>query len=121
VTAEQKPALPELFSVELRYARHPCFTGTRVPVQTLLNYIEEGDTLDNFLRTFPPSRGKQAIQFLELAKANSSSAILLDDALTPRLRQAFPDHEVADRRPKPNGARSRTPSWSPKPRAGATF
>jgi hypothetical protein len=27
----------------------PCFTGTRVPVQTLLDYLEDGDTLDNFL------------------------------------------------------------------------
>jgi len=52
----------------------PCFTGTRVPVQTLLDYIEEGDTLDNFLRDFPTVTREQAIQFLELAKANSSSA-----------------------------------------------
>ena len=28
------------------------FTGTRVPVQTLLDYLEEGDTLDHFLGTF---------------------------------------------------------------------
>ena len=47
----------------------PCFTGTRVPVQTLLDYIEEGDTLDNFLRDFPTVTRVQAIQFLELAKA----------------------------------------------------
>ena len=31
----------------------PCFTGTRVPVQTLLDYIEEGDTIDAFLADFP--------------------------------------------------------------------
>jgi uncharacterized protein (DUF433 family) len=47
----------------------PCFTGTRVPVQTLLDYIEEGDTLDNFLRDFSTVTREQAIQFLELAKA----------------------------------------------------
>jgi len=46
----------------------PCFTGTRVPVQTLLDYIEEGDTLDSFLRDFPVVNHDQAVRFLELAK-----------------------------------------------------
>jgi uncharacterized protein (DUF433 family) len=46
----------------------PCFTGTRVPVQTLLDYIEDGDTLDNFLRDFEGVKREQAIRFLELAK-----------------------------------------------------
>jgi len=46
----------------------PCFTGTRVPVQTLLDYIEDGDTLDRFLRDFISVKRPQAILFLELAK-----------------------------------------------------
>ncbi len=46
----------------------PCFTGTRVPVQTLLDYIGEGDTLDNFLRDFITVKREQAISFLEMAK-----------------------------------------------------
>lgn len=46
----------------------PCFTGTRVPVQTLLDYIESGDTLDSFVRDFVSVRREQAILFLELAK-----------------------------------------------------
>lgn len=46
----------------------PCFTGTRVPVQTLLDYIEDGDTLDSFLRDFVTVRREQAVLFLELAK-----------------------------------------------------
>jgi uncharacterized protein (DUF433 family) len=46
----------------------PCFTGTRVPVQTLLDYIEEGDTLDSFLKDFTTVTRDQAIRFLELAK-----------------------------------------------------
>jgi uncharacterized protein (DUF433 family) len=45
-----------------------CFTGTRVPVQTLLDYIEEGDTLGSFLTDFPTVTRQQAIEFLELAK-----------------------------------------------------
>jgi uncharacterized protein (DUF433 family) len=39
-----------------------------VPVQTLLDDIEEGDTLDNFLRDFSTVKREQAILFLELAK-----------------------------------------------------
>jgi uncharacterized protein (DUF433 family) len=46
----------------------PCFTGTRVPVQTLLDYIEEGDTLNSFLKDFSTVKRDQAIQFFELAK-----------------------------------------------------
>jgi uncharacterized protein (DUF433 family) len=70
VTAEQKASLAGVVSVtpEIMHGT-PCFTGTRVPVQTLLDYIEEGDTLDNFLRDFSTVTREQAIEFLELAKA----------------------------------------------------
>jgi len=43
----------------------PVFTGTRVPVQTLLDYIEAGDTIDDFLEGFPTVTRKQVIAFLE--------------------------------------------------------
>ena len=46
----------------------PVFTGTRVPVQHLLDYIEGGDTLDDFLEGFPTVSREQAIAFLEMAK-----------------------------------------------------
>lgn len=46
----------------------PVFTGTRVPVQTLLDYLEVGDTLDEFLDGFPGVSREQGIAFLELAK-----------------------------------------------------
>ncbi len=46
----------------------PVFTGTRVPVQTLLDYLEGDDTLDEFLDGFPGVSREQAIAFLELAK-----------------------------------------------------
>ena len=45
----------------------PVFRGTRVPVQTLLDHLEAGDSLDTFLADFPTVRREQAIQFLELA------------------------------------------------------
>ncbi len=44
------------------------FAGTRVPIQTLLDYLEEGDSLDEFLEDFPTVSREHAIQVLELAK-----------------------------------------------------
>ncbi len=42
----------------------PVFPGTRVPVQTLLDYIEAGDTIDEFLRGFPTVTREQVVTFL---------------------------------------------------------
>ena len=44
------------------------FDGTRVPVQTLLDHIEAGDTIDDFLAGFPSVTREQVIAFLEEAK-----------------------------------------------------
>lgn len=46
----------------------PVFVGTRVPVQALFDYLEAGDTLDEFLRQFPSARRDQAIEALEIAR-----------------------------------------------------
>ena len=43
----------------------PCFAGTRVPIKTLFDYVEGGDTLDMFIEQFPSVRREQAIQLLE--------------------------------------------------------
>ncbi len=51
-----------------RMSGAPCFTGTRVPVQSLLDHIEGGSTLDDFLAGFPSVKRDQAIAFLELGK-----------------------------------------------------
>ena len=45
----------------------PVFVGTRVPVQALLDYLEEGDTIDSFLDAFPTVSREQVIAFLEQA------------------------------------------------------
>ena len=47
----------------------PVFAGTRVPVQTLLDYLEGGKTLDEFLDDFPTVTRKAAVAALEQAKA----------------------------------------------------
>ena len=46
----------------------PVFVGTRVPVKTLLDYLEAGDALDVFLHHFPSVSRAQAVAALELAK-----------------------------------------------------
>jgi uncharacterized protein (DUF433 family) len=46
----------------------PVFAGTRVPVQTLLDYLEAGETIDDFLTGFPSVKREQVIAFLEDAK-----------------------------------------------------
>ena len=44
------------------------FHGTRVPVQTLLDYLEAGESIDDFLEGFPSVTRAQVIAFLEEAK-----------------------------------------------------
>ena len=46
----------------------PVFRGTRVPVQTLLDYLEAGDTINEFLDGFPSVTRAQVVTFLEQAK-----------------------------------------------------
>ncbi len=46
----------------------PVFAGTRVPVQTLFDYLEEGDNLDEFLDDFPAVSKEHAIKVLEKMK-----------------------------------------------------
>lgn len=44
------------------------FSGTRVPVQTLLDYLEAGESIDDFLEGFPSVTRNQVVAFLEEAK-----------------------------------------------------
>jgi uncharacterized protein (DUF433 family) len=46
----------------------PVFVGTRVPVRSLFDYLEAGDTLDEFLRQFPSVHREQAVEALEFAR-----------------------------------------------------
>lgn len=51
-----------------RLGGQPVFAGTRVPVQTLFDFIEDGAPLDEFLRGFPNVTREHAIAVLEFAK-----------------------------------------------------
>jgi uncharacterized protein (DUF433 family) len=57
----------------------PVFVGTRVPFQALLDYLEGGDSLDEFLADFPSVTREQAVTALEQAKE-----ALLATACPPR-------------------------------------
>ena len=46
----------------------PVFQGTRVPVKTLIDYLEAGDRLDDFLRDYPSVTKRHVLQVLELLK-----------------------------------------------------
>lgn len=46
----------------------PVFYGTRVPVKNLFDYLEAGDSLDQFLHSFPSVAREQAVAALELAR-----------------------------------------------------
>jgi uncharacterized protein (DUF433 family) len=69
MTAEQKVKLGEVIWIDPeRVSGTPCFKGTRVPVQNLLDYIEGGSTIDEFFQDYPSVTRDQVIQFLELAR-----------------------------------------------------
>ena len=72
----------------------PVFSGTRVPVRTLLDYLEAGQPLDEFLDDFPSVRKEQATQLLELLKqallSHTWMKILLDECLPRQLRRDLP-------------------------------
>jgi uncharacterized protein (DUF433 family) len=53
----------------------PVFTGTRVPVQTLLHYLEAGESIEDFLDGFPTVKREQVIAFLEEAKDRVLAAV----------------------------------------------
>jgi uncharacterized protein (DUF433 family) len=46
----------------------PCFAGTRVPIQSLIDYLEGGDSIEDFLEGFPIVSREQVIAFFEEAK-----------------------------------------------------
>ena len=69
MTAEQKNALAEIVTIDKEVMHGtPCFTGTRVPVQTLIDFLETGDSIDDFLATYPYIPRQQVIAFLELSR-----------------------------------------------------
>ena len=53
----------------------PCFAGTRVPIQNLIDYLEGGDSIEDFLEGFPTVSREQVVAFLEEAKDRVLAAV----------------------------------------------
>jgi uncharacterized protein (DUF433 family) len=58
---------PAILSVPDIMGGTPCFAGTRVPFQTLLDFLEAGDPLDEFLENFPSVTREMAVAALQQA------------------------------------------------------
>jgi uncharacterized protein (DUF433 family) len=68
VSEEQRARLRKVLWIDPdRMSGAPCFAGTRVPVQMLLDHLKHGDTIDDFLEGAPSVSREQAELFLELA------------------------------------------------------
>ena len=50
----------------------PVFAGSRVPLHTLVEYLQAGDTIDDFLEGFPTVARWQVLAFLEAAELNAN-------------------------------------------------
>lgn len=57
----------------------PCFSGTRVPVQNLFDYLEGGDDIDQFLDDFPSVTREAALSVLEMAKKTLTNKKMLHE------------------------------------------
>ena len=67
--AEQKSALADVLTIDKEILHGtPCFAGTRVPVQTLINFLETGETIDDFLAVYPSIPKQHVFSFLELSR-----------------------------------------------------
>ena len=99
MTAEQKQSLAEVVAIDPEVMHGtPCFTGTRVPVQTLIDFLETGESIDEFLAVYPYIPRQQILSFLELSRDITidqiTCASVLDACVDPRVIEAFPGHEV---------------------------
>lgn len=54
----------------------PCFAGTRVPIKSLFDYLEGGETIEEFLRQFPSVRREQVMGLLESARQRTEAEAL---------------------------------------------
>jgi|GEM_PF-1280682 len=87
----------DLIEVDLeKMSGTPCFTGTRVPVNHLFDYLEAGDSLVEFLNDFRPLLANKLLVFLNSCERESSlnMKLLLDECVPKRLRNDFTGHEV---------------------------
>jgi uncharacterized protein (DUF433 family) len=70
VTADQKNRLDGAVWVSpQRMSGTPCFRGTRVPVQSLIDFLEGGETIDQFITLYPSITREQVLAVLDFANS----------------------------------------------------
>ena len=70
VNADQKSRLDEAIWVSpRRLSGTPCFRGSRVPVQSLIDLLENGETIDQFLILYPSITREQVLAVLDVANS----------------------------------------------------
>jgi len=70
VTSDQKILLDEAIWVNpQRMSGAPCFRGTRVPIQSLIDFLEDGETIDEFIKLYPSISRHQVIAVLDFANS----------------------------------------------------
>jgi len=57
----------------------PVFSGTRVPIKSLFDYLEGGDTLEEFLENFPTVKKELAVEVLQIAEKLATSEKILNE------------------------------------------
>ena len=69
MTADQRAALEAVISIDKEVMHGtPCFKSTRVPVQTLIDFLETGESIDAFLAAYPYVPRQNVVAFLDLSK-----------------------------------------------------
>jgi uncharacterized protein (DUF433 family) len=69
MTIEQRAALSDVIAIDKEIMHGtPCFKGTRVPVQTLIDFLETGESINDFLKIYPYIAQEQIHSFLDLSK-----------------------------------------------------
>jgi uncharacterized protein (DUF433 family) len=69
MTVEQKTSLAAVVTIDQETMHGvPCFTGTRIPVQTLIDFLETGERIDDFLAVYQYIPRQQILAFLELSR-----------------------------------------------------
>ncbi|HKP52012.1 MAG TPA: DUF433 domain-containing protein [Chloroflexia bacterium] len=74
----------------------PVFAGTRVPVDTLFDYLEAGDSLDRFLDHFPTVERAQAVAVLEFLREVTVSQAAGIQPLLPSILEALETIKIGD-------------------------
>ncbi len=81
MTMEQRTAFQGVIGIDPEIMHGtPCFTGTRIPVQTLMDFLETGQGVNDFLVVFPYVSRQQVVRFLDLSKELTLEQLLCESS-----------------------------------------